>query len=206
MRHRIYEAEHLGRTGFTLLLLRPEQHIQEEKEDPDGDPDVGHVEGRPVIAVPVDVQEVHHVPEPGAVDEVPQRPPQDEAKAAGRGPPVRVEVEVGEHSPDGEQGGYDEQGVPPHRVEVGQKPERDARVPDVDDVEEVDENRPRIVEVEAGHDPGLGALVRNHEPGGGQGGEGEFAKDRQGVFQERIAAAQRPHSAGEEGTVPTSAV
>src|SRR3989304_2279746 len=150
VRHRIYEAEHLGRTGFTLLLLRPEQHVQDEKEDPDGDPDVGHVEGRPVIPVPVEVEEVHHVSEPGAVDEVPHRPSQDEPQAVRRGPPVRMEVEVGEHPPDGEHRGDDEQGVSPLRIEVGQQPERDPLVPAGDDVEEVDEDRPRIVEVEAG--------------------------------------------------------
>jgi hypothetical protein len=72
--------------GGPLRIVRPNQHVQEKEDDTDGNSDVGHVEGRPVMVVPVDVQEVHHVSEPGAVDEIAQRPSQDEAQAERPGP------------------------------------------------------------------------------------------------------------------------
>ena len=70
-----------------LFLVAPllQVHVDGEQKDADADGGVRHVEGGPVVVVPVGVEEVDHLAEPYPVDEVAERPGEDESEGEGAG-------------------------------------------------------------------------------------------------------------------------
>ena len=103
---------------------------QDEQRDADGDGGVGDVEGGPVPAVIVDVHEVHDGAEPGAVDQIAHRSPEDERRTASRSsalPGVRIaDGHAGEHDQRPQRQDHHE--PPPRGGQARQQPEGQARI------------------------------------------------------------------------------
>ena len=63
------------------LGVRRAQDVEDEERDADRDGRVGHVEVGPLVVPPVGVDEVDHVAEAGAVDQVADRAAEDEGES-----------------------------------------------------------------------------------------------------------------------------
>ena len=75
-----------------LLPLFFQKHVDSQQKYADADGRVGDVEGRVMVLVPVDIDEIDHLPEPHPVDEITQRAGKNERKADGGELLVRPEL------------------------------------------------------------------------------------------------------------------
>lgn len=75
--------------GFPFRAAAFEEGLQEHEADAHGDRRVGDVEGGPVVAAPVDVEEVDHVAEAQAVDDVTDGAGEDQGEGEAQEPLVR---------------------------------------------------------------------------------------------------------------------
>src|SRR3990170_3602405 len=77
-----------GRPRPSYPRRRGRQHAQREERHAHADGRIGDVEGGPVPAAPVEVEEVHHGPEARAVDQVASRAAEDHPDGDGRDEPA----------------------------------------------------------------------------------------------------------------------
>ena len=151
----------------TLRVLKPpsararnaSQLVPDEEGAPRADRDVGHVEGRPVPAPPVEIDEVDHVAVHRAVDEVAERSRADQRRGEAEKALAVVLPEHHEepgHDGDGERA--EQPALPAARV--GQKRERGAAVVRENEVEGRSDGD-RLPGIEPCLEVGLRGLVEN---------------------------------------------
>jgi len=137
-----------------------------------------------VVAAPVQIEEVDDVPQPRPVDQVADRPAEDEPQADRRRPPAGEVRDVGEDRPHRQHRRKDQERVDPAVIEVRKKAEGDPRVAHVHQAEEAVHEFPGFVQREGAYRPDLARLVGGAEQERRDDRHREFPQEgyRQGVI------------------------
>jgi hypothetical protein len=131
-----------------MLLFRI-QKIQDIENNPHSDTGIGNIKGRPVILIPVEIEEINDFPDPYPVDKVPQGTGKyqgegyfrnilplgqmDEQKKNGRHGNERQDNKKNKHKP---------------RIETGQEAESSTPVPEMDQRKEVLDTNNLLIETD----------------------------------------------------------
>src|SRR5215470_12300687 len=146
--------------------------MADQDDDADSDEGVGDVEGRPLVAAPVDEQEIGHVSEREPVGQVTERA----AKHAGdrKQQPLLIGGdlmnEVEEYA-DGDRRGDEEERNSERVVRAGEQAERTPRITGVRDREEPADDRDAVVQRQRVSHVPLGELIEDDYAPGDQRNE-----------------------------------
>ena len=162
-----YTLSGIRASKFSLGFFPPlvEQHVDGKEEDADADGRIGHVEGRPVVLVPVEIEEVDHLAQPDPVDKIAECAGEDKGESDGVESLIRPKLaEYEEDHDNGDNRDADEEGEA--ETGIGQKAERRPLVADIGNIDEVFHNCDGGVEPHGPVDKDLGCLVEEEDDSG----------------------------------------